>query len=117
MRTMEEISWGVKVLFSPRYSTSTAGLPPWSTTLKGQDSTSFFTMGSSKRRPIKRLLVHQVSRNNYQLANVAEDSLDIEDGVLRVHGGLVLGGLTDQALLVGERNERGSSVATLVVGN
>lgn len=74
-------------------------------------------MGSSKRRPIKRLLVHQVSRNNYQLANVAEDSLDIEDGVLRVHGGLVLGGLTDQALLVGERNERGSSVATLVVGN
>lgn len=55
MRTMEEISWGVKVLFSPRYSTSTAGEVPWSTTLKGQDSTSFLTMGSSKRRPIRRL--------------------------------------------------------------
>lgn len=45
------------------------------------------------------------------------DSLDVEDGVLRVHSGLVLGGLTDQTLLVGERDEGGGSVATLIVGN
>lgn len=55
MRTMEEISWGEKTLVSLRYSTWTTGLPPWSMTLKGQDSTSFLTMGSSKRRPIRRL--------------------------------------------------------------
>lgn len=45
------------------------------------------------------------------------DSLDVEDGVLRVHSSLVLGGLTDQTLLLGERNEGGSGEATLVVGN
>ena len=44
-------------------------------------------------------------------------SLDIEDGVLRVHGSLVLGGLTDEALLAGERDERGGSEATLLVGD
>ena len=55
MRTMDEISWGVKVLVSLRYSTWTAGLPPWSTTLNGHDSMSFFTVGSSNLRPIKRL--------------------------------------------------------------
>jgi hypothetical protein len=47
IKTIEEISWGEKVLVSPRYSTSTTGFPPWSTTLKGHDSISFFTMGSS----------------------------------------------------------------------
>ena len=57
---------------------------------------------------------HQIT---HRLATVARDSLDVEDGVLRVHGSLVLGSLTDQTLLVGERNERGSSIATLVVGN
>jgi hypothetical protein len=46
-----------------------------------------------------------------------EYSLDIEDGVGRVHSSLVLGGITDQTLLVGEGNERGSGVRTLVVGN
>lgn len=44
-------------------------------------------------------------------------SLDIEDGVLRVHGGLVLSGLTDQTLLIGEGDEGGSSKATLLVGD
>jgi hypothetical protein len=47
----------------------------------------------------------------------SKNSLDIEDGVGRVHGGLVLGGITNQTLLVGERDEGGGSVATLVVGN
>lgn len=47
----------------------------------------------------------------------SRDSLDIEDGVLGVHSSLVLGGLTDQTLLVGEGHKGGGSVATLVVGD
>jgi hypothetical protein len=43
--------------------------------------------------------------------------LDIEDGVSGVHGGLVLGGLTDQTLLLVEGNVGGGSEATLLVGN
>jgi hypothetical protein len=50
-------------------------------------------------------------------AEFSKNSLDIEDGVGRVHGGLVLGGITNQTLLVGERDERGGGVATLIVGN
>jgi len=52
---MEEISWGEKILSSPRYSTSTIGLPSWSMTLNGHDSISFLTVGSSNLRPINRL--------------------------------------------------------------
>jgi hypothetical protein len=54
-RTMAEISWGENFLRSPRYSTSTRGLPPWSTTLNGHDLMSFVTVSSSNRRPIRRL--------------------------------------------------------------
>lgn len=45
------------------------------------------------------------------------DILDIEDGVLGVHGSLVLSGLTDKALLVGERDEGRRGEASLLVGN
>lgn len=45
------------------------------------------------------------------------DLLDVKDSILRIHGSLVLRGLTNQALLVGKRDEGGSSVATLLVGN
>lgn len=45
------------------------------------------------------------------------DSLDVKDSVLRVHSRLVLCGLTDQALLVGEGYKGRSCVATLLVGN
>lgn len=45
------------------------------------------------------------------------DILDIEDGVLGVHGSLVLGGLTDKTLLVGERDEGRGGEASLLVGN
>lgn len=44
-------------------------------------------------------------------------SLDIKDSVAGVHGRLVLRSLTDQALLIGERDEGGSGVAALLVGN
>lgn len=43
--------------------------------------------------------------------------LDIEDGVLGIHGSLVFGGLTDKTLLIGERDEGGSGEASLLVGN
>lgn len=43
--------------------------------------------------------------------------LDIEDGVAGVHGSLVLGGLTDQTLLLSERDERRGGEGTLLVGN
>ncbi|KAI6875794.1 hypothetical protein KC323_g176 [Hortaea werneckii] len=54
-RTMAEISCGEKVLVSPRYSTCTFGWLPSSTTLKGHDSMSFLTVGSSYLLPIRRL--------------------------------------------------------------
>lgn len=43
--------------------------------------------------------------------------LDVKDRVLGVHSSLVLRGLTDQTLLVGEGHERRRCVTTLLVGN
>jgi hypothetical protein len=111
---MEEISWGEKVLVSFRYWTWTMGEPPWSTILKGQDSISFLTVGSSKRRPMRRLLCGQYRSTHLE---AALDSLDIEDGVLGVHGSLVLRSLTDETFLIVERDERWGGEATLLVGD
>jgi hypothetical protein len=47
----------------------------------------------------------------------ADETLGIEDGVHGVHGGIVLGGLTDEALAVGEGDERGGGERTLLVGD
>lgn len=44
-------------------------------------------------------------------------SLGIEDGVDGVHGSIVLGGLTNETLLVREGNEGGGGEGTLLVGN
>jgi hypothetical protein len=46
-----------------------------------------------------------------------DQTLGVEDGVDGVHGSIVLGGLTDQTLLVGEGNERRGGERTLLVGN
>ncbi len=46
-----------------------------------------------------------------------ENSLGIEDGVAGVHGSIVLSGLTNQTLLVGEGDERRGGEGTLLVGN
>ena len=51
------------------------------------------------------------------LEATTDQTLDIEDGVLRVHGSLVLGSLTDQTLVLSEGDERGGSEATLLVGD
>ena len=47
----------------------------------------------------------------------ANEALGVEDGVVGVHGDLVLGGITDETLGVGEGNERGCCPVTLVIGN
>jgi hypothetical protein len=44
-------------------------------------------------------------------------SLDIKDGVLWVHGRLVLGRLSDETLLGGEGDEGWGGEATLLVGD
>jgi hypothetical protein len=53
----------------PRYWTSTLGLPLSSTTLKGHDSMSFLTVGSSKRRPIRRLEDRIVSEQSHPMCH------------------------------------------------
>ena len=100
--TMEDISWGENVLVSPRYSTCTIGLPPWSTILKGHDSISFLTVGSSNLRPINRLACY-ISSCTILLADLYV--LDIKDSIGRVHSGLVLCSLTNETLLLGERDK------------
>ena len=47
----------------------------------------------------------------------ADETLRIEDGILGVHRSLVLRGIADQPLAVGERDIRGCRAVTLVVGN
>jgi hypothetical protein len=51
------------------------------------------------------------------IESTTDQTLDIEDSVLGVHGGLVLGGLTDQTLLSGEGDERRGGERTLLVGD
>lgn len=46
-----------------------------------------------------------------------KNSLGIENGVAGVHGSIVLSGLTNQTLLLGERDERRGGEGTLLVGN
>lgn len=49
--------------------------------------------------------------------NHRKNSLDVKDGVLRVHSSLILCGLTNQTLLIAERDERWGCEVTLLVGN
>ena len=47
----------------------------------------------------------------------SNESLGVEDGVVGVHGDLVLGGITDETLRVVESDVRGGGSVTLVVGD
>ena len=47
----------------------------------------------------------------------ADETLGVEDGVVGVHRDLVLGGIANQPLAVGERDIGGCCAVTLVVGN
>lgn len=47
----------------------------------------------------------------------ANQPLRIEDGVVGVHGDLVLGGISDKTLSIGKGNEGGGCPVALVVGN
>ena len=51
------------------------------------------------------------------LESTADEALRVEDGVVGVHRDLVLRGIADQPLAVGERDIRGCRAVTLVVGN
>ena len=55
---------------------------------------------------------------NLSIGELATDeTLSVEDGVMRVHRDLVLGGIADQTLGVGEGDERGGCPVTLIVGD
>jgi len=114
---MEEISCGEKVFVSPMYSTCTIGAPPWSVTLNGHDWISFLTVSSSNLLPIRRL--KNGGQNwRWMIAHKAwRGVLDIENGVGRVHGSLILRRLANETLLGGEGHKRGRSVAALLVGD
>lgn len=58
----------------------------------------------------------QPKKKEAQMART-QYSLGIEDGVSGVHGSVVLGGLTNETLLVREGNEGGGGEGTLLVGN
>lgn len=45
-----------------------------------------------------------------------KNSLDVKDGALRIGSVLVLGGVTDEALLISESDVGGSDTVSLVVG-
>jgi hypothetical protein len=47
----------------------------------------------------------------------ADQALGIEDGVLRVHGNLILGSISDETLSIREGNERWGGSVALIIGN
>lgn len=78
-------------------------------------------MGSLKGRPIRRLSQNKLAAWSCEKKRNpgarGQNVLDIENGVSRVHSSLVLGSLTNQALLLVEGDIRRGSKATLLVGN
>ena len=65
---------------------------------------------------LERPVLH-IGLNLSVVKTATNETLGIEDSVVGVHGDLVLGGITDETLGVGETDERGGGAVTLVVGN
>ena len=61
--------------------------------------------------------VFHISLNFGVIELASNETLSIEDGVGGVHGDLVLCGVTDETLSVGEGHIRGSGTVTLIIGN
>lgn len=51
------------------------------------------------------------------IVSATDETLGVEDGLLGVHGSLVLGGITNETFALGESDVRGGGAVTLVVGN
>jgi hypothetical protein len=65
---------------------------------------------------LERPVLH-ISLDHRVLELAADEALGIEHSVRSVHGNLVLGSVTDEALSIVECNIRGGGTVTLVVGN
>jgi len=61
--------------------------------------------------------VLDVALNSLVVEFSTDQALRIEDGVVRVHGHLVLGGVADQTLSVGEGDVGWGGSVTLIVGD
>jgi len=57
--------------------------------------------------------IKKLRPQNHSLEAATDETLGIEDGVAGVHGSLVLGGITNETLIGGERNVGGGSAVTL----
>lgn len=58
-----------------------------------------------------------ISLNDGVIESTSNKTLSVEDSVLRIEVSLILGGSTNEALVVGERHVGGSCAITLIVGN
>lgn len=61
--------------------------------------------------------VDHVSLNFGVIETTADETLSVKDGVLGVHGSLILGGITNQTLVVREGDVGGGGAVALFVGN
>lgn len=61
--------------------------------------------------------VLHVGLNLCVLKLATDETLGVEDGVVGVHGDLVLGGISDETLGVGESDERGRCPVTLIIAD
>ena len=73
---------------------------------------------ATDQTPVVKLIVSKERPNvPAEMAGFVLDLLGIEDGVLGVHGSIVLSSLTNQTLLLSEGDERRGGERTLLVGD
>jgi hypothetical protein len=75
-------------------------------------------VAATDQTPVVKLIVSKERPSvPAEMAGFSLDLLGIEDGVLGVHGSIVLSSLTDQTLLISEGDERRGGERTLLVGD